>query len=138
MSFTPFFTGLTDVEDFVTQFKAVASLSNCSTLNPDHRPHLFFAYFSGDALTFYRSLTPAQKISFDELKRLFRRQYKPNTGVLKAQVKYLRQLPGQDVSAFYGTSRNLAGKANFDDAVCNESILTTFVEGLPTLWSDGK
>ena len=64
------------------------------------------------------------------MKRLIRRQYNPNADVLKAQVKYLRQLPGQDASAFYRTLRDLAVKAYIDDAVRNENILTTFVEEL--------
>ena len=83
----PSFTGLTDVEDFITQIEAVASLSNWSTLNPDPRPHFFSARLTGGALTFYRSLTPAQKGSFDEIKRLFWRQYKPKAVIAKAQVK---------------------------------------------------
>ena len=111
----PSFTGLTDVEDFITQFEAVASLSNWSALNPDPRPHFFSARLTGDALTFYRSLTAAQQGNFDELKRLFRQQYRPNADVLKAQVKSLRQLPGQDVSSFYRSLRDLAGKAYPDD-----------------------
>ena len=45
-------------------------------------------------------------------------------------MKCLRQLPGQDVSAFYRTLRDLAGKAYSDDAVRNEFLLTTFIEGL--------
>ena len=45
-------------------------------------------------------------------------------------MKSLRQLPGQDVSAFYRTLRDLAGKAYSDDAVRNELLLTTFIEGL--------
>ena len=64
----PSFTGLRDVEDFITHFEAVASFSNWSTLNPDPRPHLFSARLTGDALTFYWSLTPVQKSSFEELK----------------------------------------------------------------------
>ena len=94
------------------------------------RPHCFSARLTGDALTFYRSLTPAQNGSFDELKRLSRRLYQPNADVLKAQVKSLRQLPGQDVSAFDRTLRELAGKAYSDDAVRNENIFTTFEERL--------
>ena len=42
----------------------------------------------------------------------------------------LRQLPGQYVSAFYRTLRDLAGKANTDDAVRKELLLTTCIEGL--------
>ena len=132
------FTGLTDVQDFLTQFEAVSTLSNWAALNPDPRPHFFSARLTGDALTFYRSLTTAQKGDYDELKRLFRQQYKPNADVLKAQVKSLRQLPGQDVSAFYRTLRDLAGKAYTDDAVRNELLLTTFIEGWPILSFGGK
>ena len=126
----PSFTGPTDVEDFLTQFEAVSTLSNWVALTPDARTHFFSARLTGDALTFYRSLTTAQKGDYDKLKRLFRQQYKPNADVLKAQVKSLRQLPGQDVSAFYRTLRDLAGKAYTDDAVRNELLLTTFIEGL--------
>ena len=70
----PSFTGLTDVEDFLTQFEAVSTLSNWASLNPDPRPHFFSARLTGDALTFYRYLTTAQKGDYDELKRLFRQQ----------------------------------------------------------------
>ena len=116
----PSFTGLTDVEDFLTQFDAVASLSNWAASTPDPRPHFFSARLTGDALTFYRSLTDAQKLDYTELTRLFRRQYKPNEDVLKAQVKAIRQQPGQDVSTFYRTLRDLAGKAYQVEAVRNE------------------
>ena len=126
----PSFTGLTDVENFLTQFEAVSTLSNWVALNPDPRPQFFSARLTGDALTFYRSLTTAQKGDYDELKRLFRQQYKPNADVLKAQVKSLRQPPGLDVSAFYRTLRDLAVKAHIDDAVRSELLLTTFIEGL--------
>ena len=126
----PSFTGLTDVDDFLTQFEAVSTISKWVALTPDPRPHFFSARLTGDALTFYRPLTTAQKGDYDELKRLFRQQCKPNADVLKAQVKSLRQLPSQDVSAFYRTLRDLAGKAYTDDAVRNELFLTTFIEGL--------
>ena len=125
----PSFTGLTDVEDFLIQFEAVSTVYNWVALTPDPRPH-FSARLTGDALTFYRSLTTAQKGDYDELNRLFPQQYKPNADVLKAQVKSLHQLPGQDVAAFYRTLRDLAGKAFTDDAVRNELLLTTFIEGL--------
>ena len=88
------------------------------------------ASLTGDALTFYRSLTDAQKLDNNELTRLFRLQYKTNEDVLKAQVKTIPQQPGQDVSTFYQTLRDLAGKAYPVEAVRNEIILTTFVEGL--------
>ena len=126
----PSFTGLTDVEDFLTQFEAVSTLSNWVALTPDPRPHFFSARLSEDALTFYRSLTTARKGGYDELKRLFRQQYKPIADVLKAQVKSLHQLPGQDVSAFYRTLRDLAGKAYADDVVRSELLFTTFIEAL--------
>ena len=45
-------------------------------------------------------------------------------------MKSLRQLRGQDVSAFYRTLRDLAGQAYTADAVRNELLLTTFIEGL--------
>ena len=57
----PSFTGLTDVEDFLTQFEAVTMLSKWVALTPDPRPHFFSARLTGDALTFYRSLTTRKK-----------------------------------------------------------------------------
>ena len=68
----PSFTGLTDVEDFLTQSEAICKLSNWVALTPDPRSHFFYARLTEDALTFYRSLTTAQKGDYDELKRLFR------------------------------------------------------------------
>ena len=67
----PSFTGLTVVEDFLTQLEAVSTFSNRIALNPDSRPHFFSDRLTGDALTFYRSLTTAQKGDYDELKRVF-------------------------------------------------------------------
>ena len=126
----PSFTGLTDVEDFLTHFEASSTLSNGVALTRDPRRHLFSARLTRDTLTLYRSLTSAQKRSYDELKRLFRQQHKPNADVFKAQVKSFRQLSGQDVSAFYRTLRDFEGKAYTNDSVCNEFVLTTIVEGL--------
>ena len=126
----PSFTGLTGVEDFRIQFEAISTLSNWVALTPDPRPHFFSARLNGGALTFYWSLTTAQKNDYYELKRLFRQHNKPNADVLKAQMKSLRKLSGQDVSAFYWTLRDLAGKTYTDDAVRNELLLTTFIEGL--------
>ena len=91
----PSFTSLTIVEDFLREFEALSTLSNNVALTPDRRPHFVSARLTGDALTFYRSLATAQKSGYNELKRLFRQQNKPNADVLKAQVKSLRQLPGQ-------------------------------------------
>ena len=45
-------------------------------------------------------------------------------------MKSLRQLPGQDVSGFYLTLHDLAGKVYTDDDVRNELLLTTFIEGM--------
>ena len=114
----PSFTGLTNVEDFLTQFEVVSTLSHCVTLTPDPRPHCFSARLTAEALTFYRSLTTAQKRSYEKHKRLFWQQYEPNSDVLKAQVKRFRQLPGQYVSVFYWKLLHLAGKAYTDDAIC--------------------
>ena len=126
----PSFTVLTDVEDFLTQFDAFSTLFNWAALNPDLRKHFFSVRLTGDALTFYWSLTTAQKGDYDELKRLFRQQYQPNADVFKAQVKSLRQLSGQDMSAFYWTRRDLTGKVYTEDAARNELLLNTFSEGL--------
>ena len=125
----PSFTGLNDFEDFLTQNEAVSTIFNWVALTPDPRPHFFSGRLTGDAVTFYRSLATAQRGDCDELKRLFQQQYKPNVDVLEAQVKSLRHLPGQDVSAFYRTIRDIAGNAYIDDAVRNELLFTTFIKG---------
>ena len=79
---------------------------------------------------FYRSFTVAQKGNYDELRRLFRQHYQPNADVLKAETKSFRQLPGQDVSAFYRTLHDPAGKACTNNAVHNELLLTIFIQEL--------
>ena len=66
------FTGLTNVEDFLTYFEAVSTLSNWVALTPDPRPHLCCAHLIGNALTCYLFLSTAQKGSYDEVKRLSR------------------------------------------------------------------
>ena len=99
-------------------------------------PAFFSARLTGDALIFYRSLTTAQKSDYNELKRLFRQQYKPYADVLKAQVKSLCQLPGQDVSVFNRTLRDLAGKAHTDDAVRLPTITDEVRKAKPTVVED--
>ena len=47
---------------------------------------------------------------------------------MEAQLKFLRLLPRQDVSAFYWTLLDFAGRTHTDDPVPNELI--TFIEGL--------
>ena len=93
-------------------------------------PTLLSARLTGDALTFYRSLTTAQKGDCDELMHLFRQQNKPNADVLKAQVKSRRQLPGKILSAFYRMLLDLAVKPHTDDAARKELVLATFIEAL--------
>ena len=110
------FTGLTDVEDFLTKFDAVSTLSNWVGLTSDPYSQFFSACLTGDALTFYRSLTTAQKGSYNELRRLFRQQHKPNANILKAQVNSFRPLPDQHVSTFYRTLLDVAGKVYTDNA----------------------
>ena len=122
----PSFTGLTYVEEFCTQFQAVSTLSNWVALTPNSVRNSFLPA-SPVMLTSYQSPTTAQKSSYDELKRLFRQQCKPNAIALKAHVKSVQQLPGQDMSAFY---RHLARKAYTDDAARNDFPFTTFIEGL--------
>ena len=126
----PPFIGLTDVEDFLTQTEAIPTLSNWVALTPNPRPHFFSARLTGDALASNWSLTTAQKGDYDELKRVFWQHYKPNADVLKAQVKSFRQLLRQDVSTFYRTLCDLARKAYSDNAVRNELLFTTIIEGL--------
>ena len=96
------FDGTTDFEDFVTLFNSVASLSDWENHpSGDLRPQFFSAHLSGDALSFYRSLTRAQRTNMRRLFHAFRAQYAPNQDVLKAKVKALRQQPGQTIPAFF-------------------------------------
>ena len=125
------FDGTTDFEDFVTQFKSVASLSDWEN-HPlgDLRPQFFSARLSGDALSFYRSLACAQQTNIHRFFHAFRAQYTPNQDVLKAKVKALRQQPGQTIPAFFRELRDLVRNANPVEAVRNEILLTTFIAGL--------
>ena len=126
----PSSTGLTNLEDFLTQCKAVATLSNWVALTLDPRPLFFPARLTDDALTFYRSSISTQKRSYDELKRLLRQQFKTNAKVLESQLKYFCQLPGQGVLVFYRTLRDFELKAFANHAVRNVLLLTTFIESL--------
>ena len=49
---------------------------------------------------------------------------------MKAHVKPLRKLPGYDVSAFLWTFLELAGEAYTADAMRDELLVTTFIEGV--------
>ena len=125
------FDGTTDFEDFVTQSTSVASLSDWGNhLSGDLRPQFFSARLSGDALSFYRSLTRAQQTNIHRLFHAFRAQYAPNQYVLKAKVKALRQQPGQTIPAFFRELRDLARNAYPVEAVRNEILLTPFIAGL--------
>ena len=125
------FDGTSDFEDFVTQFNSVASLSDWENHpSGDLRPQFFSARLSGDALSFYRSLTRAQQTNIHRLFQAFRAQYAPNQDVLKAKVKALRQQPGQTIPAFFRELRDLARNAYPVEAVRNEILLTTFIAGL--------
>ena len=96
------FDGTTDFEDFVTQFNSVASLSDWeSHPSGDLRPQFFSSRLSGDALSFYRSLTRAQQTNNHRHFHASRAQYAPNQDVIKAKVKTLRQQPGQTIPAFF-------------------------------------
>ena len=96
------FDGTTRFEDFITQFNSVASLSDwVNHSSGDLRPQLLSARLSGDALSFYRSLTRAQQTNIHGFFYVFRTQYAPNQDVLKAKVKTLRHQPGQTIPAFF-------------------------------------
>ena len=64
--------GTTDFEQFVTQFNSVASLSDWENQpSGDLRPQFFSARLSGDALSFYRSLTLPQQTHMYHLLHAF-------------------------------------------------------------------
>ena len=95
------FDGYTVLEDFVTQFNSVASFSDWENhLLGDLSPQFFSAYLSGNALSFYRSLTPAQQTNMNRPLHTFRVQYALEQDVIKAKVKALREQPGQTIPAF--------------------------------------
>ena len=89
------FDGTTDFEDFVTQFNCAASLSDWENHpSGDLRPQFLSARLSGDALSFYRSLTRAQQTNIHSLFHAFRAEYASSHDVLTAKVEALRQQPG--------------------------------------------
>ena len=109
-----------------------------SRSDSDAWPHFFSARITGDAFTFNRFLTTAQKGNYDELKRLFRQQYQTNGDLSKAQLKSLRQLAGQDVPVFRLTFRDLVERAYTDDAVQNGCSSPHSPKALPMLLFAGK
>ena len=104
----------------------------------DARPHFFSARITGDAFTFNRFLTTAQKGNYDELKRLFRQQYQTNADLSKAQLRSLCQLAGQDVPVIRLTFRDLLGRAYTDNAVQNGWSSPHSLKALPMLLFAGK
>ena len=105
------------------------------------RPQFFSTRLSGDALSFYRSLTRAQQTNIHLLFHAFRAQYAPNQDVLKAKVKALRQQPGQTIPAFFSRVARFSRNGYLVEALRNEIFLTTFIAGLsnPTVrWEVGK
>ena len=96
------FNGTTEFEDFVTQLNSVVSLSDWAKQpSDDLRPQFFSARLSGNALRFYRCLTPTQQTNMNQYLHASRTQYAPNQDVVKAKVKALRHQPGQPITAFF-------------------------------------
>ena len=96
------FDGTTDFEGFVTQFTFVPSPSDRENRSSgDMRPQFFFARLSGDALSFYRSLTRTLQTNMNRLHHASRTQCDPNQDVLKAKVVALHQQPGQNIPSFF-------------------------------------
>ena len=126
----PCFTSLTNVEDFLTHFEAVCTLSNWVALTPDPCPNLFSARLDGYALNFYRSLTTAQKVDDDELKRLFRQQKRRTAKFWRPKWSPSGNYPAKMCPLSTGHSVFLQKKAYSDDAVRSELLFTTFSEGM--------
>ena len=125
------FDGNTDVEDFASQFNSVASLSVWEDDPSDNFCLQFFsARLSGDAMSFYLSLTRTQQTNMNRLLHAFRTQYAPYQGVLTAKAGTLRQQARQTIPDFFRKVGDLARNAYLVEAVRKEILLTTFFASL--------
>ena len=113
------FTGSNDIESYITHFELLANLQNWvrtetregNDVQIDDRPHYFALRLQKSAIDFYRTLTDAQKPSYDELKKAFRTHYTEKPVVFRGQLARRTQSPGEKLTDFLGDLQGLAMKA---------------------------
>ena len=112
------FTGTSDFEDYLQQFKTAAFLSGWHSNTHDNRPHYFALRLKENALHFYTALSFEQQTNFD-LIEAFRQNYTTNGDILKARLKAAKQLPKQDIATFLCDVRTLPRRlyGNFPEMI---------------------
>ena len=124
------FTGTSDFEDYLQQFKTAALLSGWHSNIHENRPHYFALRLKENALHFYTALSFEQQTNFD-LIEAFRQNYTTNGDILKAPLKAAKQLLKQGIAAFLCDVRTLPRRLYGDfPEMIDPMILATFVEGL--------
>ena len=113
------FTGSNDIESYITHFELLANLQNWvrtetreeNDVQIDDRPHYFALRLQKSAIDFYRTLTDAQKESYDELKKALRTHYTEKPVVFRGRLARRTQSPGEKLTDFLGDLQGLAMKA---------------------------
>ena len=98
------FTGPNDIESYITHFELLANLQNWVRIETregndvqiDDQPHYFALRLQKSAIDFYRTLTDAQKASYDELKKAFRTHYTEKPVVFRGRLARRTQSPGSN------------------------------------------
>ena len=109
------FTGSNDIESCITHFELLANLQNWvrtetregNDVQIDDRPNYFALRLQKSAIDFYRTLTDAQKASYDELKKAFRTHYTEKPVVLRGRLARRTQSPGEKLTDFLGDLQGL-------------------------------
>ena len=98
------FTVSNDIESYISHFELLANLQNCvgtetregNDVQIDDRPHYFALRLQKSAIDFYRTLTDAQKASYDELKKAFRTHYTEKPVVFRERLARRTQSRGRN------------------------------------------
>ena len=131
------FTGSNDIESYITHFELLANLQNWVTTETregndvqiDDRPHSFALRLQKSAINFYRTLTDAQKASYDELKKAFRTHYIEKPVVFRGGLRGGRKARGRN---FLGDLQGLAMKAYPGESkeMRDHTVVRGFLEGI--------
>ena len=113
------FTGSNDIDSYITHFELLANLQNWvrtetregKDVQTDDLPHYFAFRLQKSAIDFYRTLTDAQKASYDELKKAFGTHCTEKPVVFRGRLARRTQSPGENLTDFLGNLQGLAMKA---------------------------
>ena len=127
------FTGLNDLESYVTHFELLAELQKWRRTEGDparevdERPHYFALRLQKSAIEFYRTLPQDTREKYDECVKAFR-----ETTVFRGRLARRVQQPGEKLTDFLGDLEQLALKAYPTESqdIRDHLVLRGFLEGI--------